>query len=419
VPKRPCTSGAEWRLQTGRPAAALSKHYRLECDYGTAVITIWQQGGAEPIYVCDSHAKQLGDSCEHGPEVRIVTPTSDSAGLSAFAASSEPSNTLAASAIAPMEEVRVIAPPAAHTNLPQVAASSGAPGTAGASSVAVAEQPRVLASQPDHPYLPKVAASSSAPGTAAVDEVPVLASKPNPASVSKLSASPNASNGSALASKIAPPETEPSLKPPVRDLTYGDSAKAMVDEAIWNMQPGDYEIYRAALHQGKSADEAARAAGGQLAVIHRKIADYSAKLQAVLSASKRTVNVEQTIDKPLEQMVLDIIGDEKTTDSAKDAFIQQLGTLQEWVKDGLRGDITPIQANRIMFAIGDRLNWGGATSVAEEMRPVYRALYTQLKTAIVAVVPQTLNLHNRLTNLYAAKSDLDHAISALRSTTLV
>jgi hypothetical protein len=73
VPKPNCTSRAAWRLQTGKPAEALSAHYRLDCDYGTAVIVCWQQGGSEPIYVCESHAKQLGRSREHGPEARVLT----------------------------------------------------------------------------------------------------------------------------------------------------------------------------------------------------------------------------------------------------------------------------------------------------------------------------------------------------------
>src|SRR5258708_8386093 len=66
-------SRAEWKLQTGKAAEALSANYRLDCDYGTAVITCWEKGGVEPIYVCDSHAKELGPSREHGPEARVLT----------------------------------------------------------------------------------------------------------------------------------------------------------------------------------------------------------------------------------------------------------------------------------------------------------------------------------------------------------
>ena len=207
--------------------------------------------------------------------------------------------------------------------------------------------------------------------------------------------------------KVGRAMTDPPVRSPVRDLTYGNSAKAMVDEAIWNLATGNYQVYKAALQQGKSATEAAQAAGGQLAAVHRKISDYTIKLETALAESKAVINLAEAIDKPLEQAVLEIIGNGAMSDVEKDASIQQLGALQEWVKHGLQGDITPLQANRIILAIGNRLNWGGTADVAADLKPVYRALYTGLKTAIRAAVPDAQNLHDRLTNLYAAKSDLE------------
>ena len=105
--------------------------------------------------------------------------------------------------------------------------------------------------------------------------------------------------------------------------------------------------------------------------------------------------------------MLEVIGNVTMSELEKDAAIQQLGTLQEWVKQGLRGDITPVEANRILLAIGERLNWGGCASVPEEIKPVYRALYGSLKSAIRTAVPEAENLHDRMTNLYVAKSDLE------------
>lgn len=207
--------------------------------------------------------------------------------------------------------------------------------------------------------------------------------------------------------KIGRAKTDPTLKSPARDLTYGNPAKAMVDEVIWNMATGDYQVYKTALQEGKSAKEAAQAAGGQLAVIHQKIGDYTVKLEAVLSDAKTTINVGETVDKPLEHAVLEIIGKDAVSDTEKDTAIQQLGAIQEWVKQGLQGDITPLQAHGILLAIGERINWGGTTGVPEEFKPVYRALFGSLKTAILAAAPEAQNLHDRLTNLYAAKSDLE------------
>ena len=181
----------------------------------------------------------------------------------------------------------------------------------------------------------------------------------------------------------------------------------MVDEAIRNMAAGNCQAYRTALQQGKSGAEAAQAAGGQLAVVHRKISDYKAKLEAVLSESKARINMLEAIDKPLEHAVLEIISNGAMSDSEKDVAIQQLGALQEWAKHGLQGDITPLQANQIMLAIGDRQNWGRTADVMDEFKPVCRALFGNLKTAIVTAVPEAQSLHDRLTNLYAVKSDLE------------
>ncbi|MFZ3329571.1 MAG: hypothetical protein WA197_02990 [Candidatus Acidiferrales bacterium] len=181
----------------------------------------------------------------------------------------------------------------------------------------------------------------------------------------------------------------------------------MVDEVIWNLAPGNRQVYRTALQQGKSATEAAQAAGGQLAAVHRKIGDYGLRLEAVLSESTAAINVAEAIDKPLEYSLLEIISNGAMSDLEKDAAIQQLGALQEWVKQGLHRDVTPLQANRIVLAIGDRVNWGGAADISEDCKAVYRALYANLKTAIRGAVPQAQNLQDRLTNLYAAKSELE------------
>jgi hypothetical protein len=223
---------------------------------------------------------------------------------------------------------------------------------------------------------------------------------------------PNGSPSSEVARTLADTKveraiTDPSVRSPVRDLTYGNSAKAMVDEAIWNLAAGNVQVYRTALQQGKSATEAAQAAGGQFAVVQRKISDYTLKLEAVLSESKAIINVADVIDKPLEHSLLQIISNGAMNDLEKDAVIQQLGALQEWIKHGLQGDTTPLQGNRIILAIGNRVNWGGTADISEEFKAVYRALYANLKTAIRAAVPEAENLQDRLTNLYAAKSDLE------------
>jgi hypothetical protein len=343
VSKLHCTSRAEWRLRTGKPAEALSPNYRLDCDFGTPVIVCWEQGGNEPIYVCESHAKQLGRSRDHGPEARVITETPGRK-------RAEPAKT--------QPEARQIIEAVAPTISP---------------------------------------IKHEEPGE--IRKVAVV--KRNGAS------SREAARVSAEA-KIAKVTAEPPVKVPLRDVAYGNSAKAMVDEAIWNLATGDYQAYRAALQQGKSASEAAQAAGGQLEVVHRKISEYTLKLEAALSETKATINVTEAIDKPLEQAVLEIISNDAMSDLEKDSAVQQLGALQEWVKQGQKGEISLLQAQRILLAIGERLNWGGTNEVLAEFRPVYRTLFGSLKTAVQTAVPEAQNLHDRLANLYAAKSELEN-----------
>ncbi len=42
-----------------------------------------------------------------------------------------------------------------------------------------------------------------------------------------------------------------------------------------------------------------------------------------------------------------------------------------------------------------------------DFKPVYRPLFGSLKTEILTTVPEAHNLHDRLINLYAAKSDME------------
>ena len=388
MPKRYCTSRAEWRLQPGKPAEPLSPHYRLDCDFGTGVITCWEEGGSEPIYVCESHAKQLGRPRQRVTDIRIIASPADGSARANIEDQPELQEVAAASPHASVSLEAARALPDAQTEF-----AADRPGTQEIAdpTPSPAAPPELPLSQPD------VIAEAAVERT----EIPQIAA-PTP----KLPAP-------ADAPARVPPDVkaaraaESSARPAARDLTYGDPAKAMVDEAIWNLATGNRKAYKAALQEGKSVAEAAEAAGGQLAMVHRKIGDYRMKLDNLFSESKGTINLADSIDKPLDQAVLEVIGNGAMADSEKDAAVQQLGVIQEWAKHGLQGNITPLQANQILVAIGDRVNWGGAAGAPEEFRAVYRALYGNLKAAIRAAVPEAQNLHDRLINLYAAKSDLE------------
>jgi len=70
--------------------------------------------------------------------------------------------------------------------------------------------------------------------------------------------------------------------------------------------------------------------------------------------------------------------------------------------------MTPLQAHRIACAIGDRVNWGATSSLSEELKPAYRAVYGSIINAIRAAVPRARDLAEHLVNLYAARSDLEN-----------
>jgi hypothetical protein len=389
VPKRYCTNRAEWRLQPGKPAEPLSPHYRLDCDFGTGVITCWEEGGSEPIYVCESHVKQLGTPRKQVTDIRIVTSPGKPSGEPLEIEDRTELQEVAAES--PMATASVEAVPSIPSGRAQVAVD-------GAGIQEIAAPPAKNSPLPDEPRDVSDATAELVVERTQIEEVSVP--------IPKASAQPEAP-ARTIPDVKATRATESPARPPARDLTYGNPAKAMVDEAIWNLATGNYQAYKSALQQGKSAAEAAEAAGGQLAMVHRKISDYALKLENTLSESRAAISVAECIDKPLEQAVLEIIGNGAMSDSEKDAAVQQLGVIQEWAKHGLQGSVTPLEASRILLAIGDRVNWGGVAEVPEEFKGVYRTLYGNLKTAIRAAVPEARNLQDRLTNLYAAKSDLE------------
>jgi hypothetical protein len=350
VLKRPCTCRASWRLLRGKAAQPLSAHYQLDCDYGTALVAGYLEGeGDNPIYLCESHATAMAQSNGNRDSV---------AGVRAIDAQSSDSNS------PPTKEDQVVT--REFSAKPAVAASVPLPAPVGAPAPAFAPAP------------------AAAPAEAVV--------KP-------------------AAKSVGRKRTKPGSRSPARDLVFGDSTKALVDETIWNIATGDYEAYRTGLQDWKTTAEAAEAAGGQVAIVHRKINEYTLKLETLLSESQATIRVSEIVDVPLERAMLEIIGSETMGDAAKDAAVDHLGAFQEWIKRGLGRDITPLQAHQLARAIGDRANWGAASSLPEEVKPAYRAVYTCLRKAMRATVPDAQELEERLTNLLSAKTELSSALA--------
>lgn len=378
VPKRPCTQRAEWRLTPGKPAERLPGHYQLDCDYGTALITIYKESDSiEPIYLCENHAKEVG-----GP--------AKSASGSAPAARATETKRPAKDANRAKIEVR--ARNENQTNSENQIKSD--------SQIKIENQTTIEAQTKIETHT-KIETKTK--GEERIQPVEVGGTKPN-------DSVPPEVKSSGMPAKPGGSTKDPVVRAPARDLAYGSSAKALVDEAIWNLASGDYEIYRAALRQGKTTIEAAQAAGGQLAIIHRKIGECALTVEALLSESKAKINAVEVIHKPLEHAMLEIIGNGAMGEAEKDAAIEELETLQESFSRGLHQEITPLEAHRIACAIGERAKWGASAGLSEELKPAYRALYSNVRNAIAAAVPDAVNIVERLANLYAAKADIENTL---------
>jgi hypothetical protein len=198
-----------------------------------------------------------------------------------------------------------------------------------------------------------------------------------------------------------------SLGAQARDITYGNPAKALIDEGIHDVATGDFEAYKDALRAGKTPAEASKAAGGRFASVNQRIEEYGPRLEKFLAQSTRTIPVADAIDAPLNSAAHEIIDNPAMTDAEKDAAINQLGSFKKSLKEGLGKDVSPLQLNKIKQKIGNRVNWGGNVSVTDEVKPAYRNVYGTMNKLISDAVPEAKDLNERLTNLYAAQSDIE------------
>ncbi|MGH9734982.1 MAG: hypothetical protein ACRD8A_10395 [Candidatus Acidiferrales bacterium] len=409
MPKRSCTDRAKWVLLRGKPAKPLSAHYQLDCDYGTPVLTIYREGeGDTPTYLCEVHAAAERDAATaarplprpigQGISVGVLDP--------GVMASADRTGPVSNPAVAQLVEQSAQRPVQHDGRIPTAEIVVAKRSPHARKPNAPAAKSSALPPKSSAPPLTPVARAVASTPSSAMPNVPV-AKRMAPVSIEAVPepASP--------AAKIPPPlKVNSAPKGSPRDLTYGNPAKALVDETIWNLQPGDYDTYRTALQEGKSVFEAAQAAGGQLAVVHRKIQEYTARIDALLSASNAAINVDDAIQGVLEAETLKIIADNAITDDQKDVALARLGEFQEWVNRGLKPAATPPKAHKIALAIADRANWGGACdTVPNELRSVYRALYTTLRDAIHSAIADMHDPDERLANLHAAKCELQSVCS--------
>lgn len=372
----------------GQSPQRLSAHYRLECDYGTAFTAIYKDGDA--FFLCDAHAASF-NPLDAGTiaGVRVIEPPSPETKQTKIDLPVQVFETAAANAEIPARPVSSADIPSDDAPLATVDEPNQNPQPTAAGDYH-SDQPAPEIQSPDNTECPALleAIEGSEPAVAASDASPEPAAIPGVETVRR--------------------ETvRSSTKGIVRDLTFGDCAKALVDEAIWNFEPGNFEAYQTALQQGKSEMDAAEAAGGQLAIVHRKIKDYKLKTETILSESKAMIDVRDALNRTLERAMVEMIDDTALNEAEKDAAIDHLGNFQQWMSDELGRELSPLRAHRLASSIGDRANWGIGSCAVEALKPAYRVVYKSLRNAVLLAVPSVHSTEERLANLCAAKSDLE------------
>lgn len=140
--------------------------------------------------------------------------------------------------------------------------------------------------------------------------------------------------------------------------------------------------------------------------IDQQISELGAQLESILAQSQVAISVASTIDTPLEHATLEIIGDVAMTEAQKDAAMGQIGALQEFLKQDVGQEITPLQAHKIREKL-----WScpdGDTKFAEKGQQAHRAVCDTLQSAIHAAVPRSKGLQERIANLLKIKAGLEN-----------
>ena len=217
---------------------------------------------------------------------------------------------------------------------------------------------------------------------------------------------------SVLSSKLARGMVNASVGTTARDVTYGNPAVGMLKANVTSPITGDLELYKNALRSGATPEQALVAAGGRVSQVAQKIQQLAPQLDHALASSTTPIKVADAIDKPLMQAMSEITNNRAMTEAEKMGAISQLGELQRSLKEGLGDTITPLEANQIKQAIGNRINWAGNVAVTDEIKPAYRAVYGSLKQAVNKAVPGSAQINEDLTNLLAAQTDLEKLMKA-------
>ncbi len=204
-------------------------------------------------------------------------------------------------------------------------------------------------------------------------------------------------------------ETTAHLAPVLAPDGASELASDVASPAPETASTGESQVASNADAESKTK-KSSRTTAERCAAIDQLICELATKLESAFSESETKISVWNTIDAPLEKATQEIIGNQSISDAQKDAALQQLGALQQSLKQDAAEEITPRQANAIKQTVWNSLS--GESAVSDEAKPAYRAVYDSLDAAIHAAVPKVRHLEARLTNLQKMKAELQSSAPA-------
>ena len=215
-----------------------------------------------------------------------------------------------------------------------------------------------------------------------------------------------------LTSKAARGAVNESVMATARDVTYGNPAKALLDEGIKTPFTGDLEKFKDAIRGGSTLQGASEAAGGRIAAISDKINQIAPQLKQTLAAS--TVKIPaSTVTDVIDNGIAAIKANRGVTAAevqSAEAELQAIkdAALKVPMAPGIAAKSwAPLEANTVKQEIGQSVNWEGRERIGQLVDPIKKQIYGALKDAVNKAAPGSAPLNERLTNLLAAQTDVN------------
>ena len=206
-----------------------------------------------------------------------------------------------------------------------------------------------------------------------------------------------------------------SMMATAHNVTYGNPAKALLDEDIATPFTGDLEKFKSAIRSGATLQGAADAAGGQIAAVSDKINELRPQLNSILAPLKNKIPATVVTD-PIDQGIQSIQQSRGITpQEISQAAVAELNAIKQSALKvpGVPGATAqawaPLEANTVKGELGGQINWGGRERVGELVDPVRKQVYSALRDAVNSSdsTGKVAGLNERLTNLYAAQEDIN------------